>query len=190
MIPFEDLANLFTCDVQNRGTLRLDFDEAAYVYKLIKSLGRPRCVEIGRLFGGSTRLMLAAGGSVLSIDNLSAKSIGGSNEYDIILNVWAAEHELSERLVIAQEDSREYSNDGYICDILFVDGDHRYEGVKADFEHWVPTVRVGGHILFHDSCSARMNSSARPDVVKYMDEVACQLPRVEEVGSLTHFIKT
>jgi predicted O-methyltransferase YrrM len=35
-------------------------------------------------------------------------------------------------------------------DFLFIDGDHRYEGVKADFEMYSPLVRPGGLIGFHD----------------------------------------
>jgi len=33
---------------------------------------------------------------------------------------------------------------------LFIDGDHSYEGVKADFEAWSPYVVVGGIVAFHD----------------------------------------
>ena len=35
-------------------------------------------------------------------------------------------------------------------DILYIDGDHTYAGVKADFELWSPLVRPGGHVIFHD----------------------------------------
>lgn len=35
-------------------------------------------------------------------------------------------------------------------DYLFIDGDHRYEGVKSDFEQYSPLVRKGGVIAFHD----------------------------------------
>jgi predicted O-methyltransferase YrrM len=35
-------------------------------------------------------------------------------------------------------------------DFLLIDGDHRYEGVKADFEMYSPLVRPGGLIAFHD----------------------------------------
>lgn len=35
-------------------------------------------------------------------------------------------------------------------DVLFIDGDHRYEGVKEDFLRYRPMVREGGLILFHD----------------------------------------
>jgi predicted O-methyltransferase YrrM len=35
-------------------------------------------------------------------------------------------------------------------DFLFIDGDHAYEGVKADFELHSRTVRPGGIVAFHD----------------------------------------
>jgi len=35
-------------------------------------------------------------------------------------------------------------------DVLFIDGDHSYDGVKADFELWSPLVRPGGLVIFHD----------------------------------------
>jgi len=35
-------------------------------------------------------------------------------------------------------------------DILFIDGDHTYEGVKADITNWMLLVRPEGLIFFHD----------------------------------------
>lgn len=35
-------------------------------------------------------------------------------------------------------------------DVLFVDGDHSYEGCKADIEHWYPKMKNDGVMLFHD----------------------------------------
>lgn len=40
--------------------------------------------------------------------------------------------------------------EGQQIDYLFIDGDHRYEGVKSDFETYGPLVRKGGLIAFHD----------------------------------------
>ena len=37
-----------------------------------------------------------------------------------------------------------------MVDMLFIDGDHSYEGVKQDFENFYPLVKMGGYILFHD----------------------------------------
>ena len=40
--------------------------------------------------------------------------------------------------------------EGREIDLLFIDGDHAYEAVKADFESLSPLVRQGGIIMFHD----------------------------------------
>lgn len=37
-------------------------------------------------------------------------------------------------------------------DMLFIDGDHTFEGVKADYELYSPLVRPGGMVAFHDIC--------------------------------------
>jgi cephalosporin hydroxylase len=39
---------------------------------------------------------------------------------------------------------------GHKLDVLFIDGDHSYEGVKADFNNYSPLVREGGFTVFHD----------------------------------------
>jgi predicted O-methyltransferase YrrM len=50
-----------------------------------------------------------------------------------------------ETLAIVRNKLRQQS-----LDFLFIDGDHSYEGVKADFEMYSPLVRDGGMIAFHD----------------------------------------
>ena len=39
---------------------------------------------------------------------------------------------------------------GNDLDVLLIDGDHSYEGVKRDFEMYSPLVRKGGIVMFHD----------------------------------------
>jgi cephalosporin hydroxylase len=39
---------------------------------------------------------------------------------------------------------------GRQLDLLFVDGDHSYRGVRTDFEMYAPFVRRGGIVAFHD----------------------------------------
>ena len=39
---------------------------------------------------------------------------------------------------------------GAPIDVLFIDGDHSYEGVKQDYEMYRSLVRPGGIIAFHD----------------------------------------
>ena len=50
---------------------------------------------------------------------------------------------------------------------IFIDGDHRYEGVKADFEAWSPLVRSGGEIGFHD-CQ-------KPEIDRVVEESGWEL---------------
>ena len=39
---------------------------------------------------------------------------------------------------------------GNLLDVLYIDGDHSYEGVKTDYEMYSSLVRPGGLIVFHD----------------------------------------
>jgi len=39
-------------------------------------------------------------------------------------------------------------------DLIFIDGDHSYEGVKKDFEMYVPLLKDGGLLLMHDTINA------------------------------------
>lgn len=35
-------------------------------------------------------------------------------------------------------------------DLLFLDGDHSYDSVRSDLEHWLPKVKEGGIVICHD----------------------------------------
>jgi hypothetical protein len=62
-------------------------------------------------------------------------------------------------------------------DLLFIDGDHRYEYVKQDIELFVPHVMEGGYILFHDY--AEKLKKPKAGVKKAVDEL---LGHYEVVG--------
>ena len=50
-------------------------------------------------------------------------------------------------------------------DLLFIDGDHTYNGVKSDFEMYRSLVRPGGIILFHDICVMAPELNCQVDVL-------------------------
>jgi cephalosporin hydroxylase len=54
-------------------------------------------------------------------------------------------------------------------DLLFIDGDHTYEGVKADFEAYAPLVRSGGVIAFHDIAEHPKESGC--EVARFWQEI-------------------
>ena len=55
------------------------------------------------------------------------------------------------KLIYVHADANEFAKvfDREIA-LLFIDGDHSYEGVKMDTLSWEPKVKKGGTILFHD----------------------------------------
>jgi predicted O-methyltransferase YrrM len=58
-------------------------------------------------------------------------------------------------------------------DLLFIDADHSYLGVKGDYQTWIPYVRRNGRIVFHD-----YSYGWRDDVKKFVDDEVSNDPRV------------
>ena len=51
-------------------------------------------------------------------------------------------------------------------DVIFIDGDHSYEGCKADIDNWYPQMAEHGVMLFHDV------DASSPGVVQAVEEFA------------------
>lgn len=66
-----------------------------------------------------------------------------------------------------QGDSKTLEFDKEI-DVIFIDGDHSYEGCKADIEHWYPKMAKDGVMLFHDC------DETSPGVVRAVKEFVKQ----------------
>lgn|GEM_PF-504993 len=56
-------------------------------------------------------------------------------------------------------------------DVLFIDGDHTYEGVRQDFEAYSPSVRPGGLIVFHDILDSDYHRSLGVFVSRLWEEI-------------------
>ena len=76
-------------------------------------------------------------------------------------------------------------------ELLFIDGDHTYEGAKADFDRWSEYVRPGGHLLFHDAVDAGGYGNTYPGIVRLRGEVETNpaWQRRPGAGSIAHFVK-
>jgi predicted O-methyltransferase YrrM len=64
-------------------------------------------------------------------------------------------------------------------DLLFIDGDHSYEGVRRDYELYAPLVSAGGLIALHDICvradqwpQTRTLAAEPPDVGRFWAELS------------------
>lgn len=63
-------------------------------------------------------------------------------------------------------------------DVLVIDGDHSYSGVRSDFENYLGMMRQGGFIIFDD-----YGAENWPDVKRFIDSEVVGNDRVDQVGS-------
>jgi predicted O-methyltransferase YrrM len=73
-------------------------------------------------------------------------------------------------------------------DFVFIDGDHSYEGLKADWEGWSKLIAQGGIAALHDSRSAPGRPIEDWGSVRYTHDVIEHDPNfkiIETVDSLT-----
>lgn len=99
--------------------------------------GAPNIVNIG-IFRGATMYCLREGATkanLLGIDIKPPDAPIGKN--------------LRAKLIFANS-AICHAEFSYPIHLLFIDGDHRYTGVRADIAGWAPKVVSGGIIAFHD----------------------------------------
>ncbi len=121
---------------------------------------RPKTVlEIGTRSGGTFFLLCRLsdpGATVVSLDLPGGRWGGGYGTYRI--PIIHRMRQPGQRLHLLRGDSHHPAMrdrltkvlGGRPIDLLFIDGDHSYGGVKQDFEMYSPLVRPGGAIAFHD----------------------------------------
>ena len=196
---FEDTSFLFASNTLNHGIISLAFDEAAYLYRLVASLPAAALAEIGRFRGGSTLLMAAATderSELWSYDS-HVKIVGvySGGELDEQLRQALERYGLADRVHLVVADSRTAEPPARPCDLVFLDGDHSYAGVRADYEHWRRFVKPGGHLVLHDAVevAGRLDGPLEgvPQLVRDIEQAdGAYWSRRPAAGSLAHFIRT
>jgi predicted O-methyltransferase YrrM len=147
------------------------------------SLKAKNVLEIGSYFGSSLHHWLyysAENARIISID-LPISEFCGSHDPRVPVQEFAIKNEWKlwtkrnkNKLHLIQHCSQLESTkkevekllDGDLLDFLFIDGDHRYENVKKDFEMYSPLVKKGGRIALHD-----INYAEEGGVHKLWDEI-------------------
>jgi len=116
----------------------------------------PRSVlEIGTAYGGTLFALATAAHPDAHIASLDLPSPEGyPPEREPLYRAFAR---AGQRLDLVRADShlsatrdRIAALMGGALDLLFIDGDHTYEGVRRDWELYGPLVRSGGLVAFHD----------------------------------------
>lgn len=134
----------------------------AVLYSIARFLPAHLALEIG-VDDGSTTLPLLLGvaehgGHLFSVDPARCDAA----------KVAVAASGFSDHWHFAQMKSADVVDeiqDGSL-DLVFIDGDHSYEGVRTDWLLFEPKVRPGGLILFHD----KMNVRDFPGIGRLIDE--------------------
>ena len=169
--------------------IRLDPWEGEYLFTMA-ARAKHCIVEIGRLHGGSTFLLASANADVpiYSID-LDPKN-------DERLSRLLQEHGLGKNVHLLTGDSQKGSfPDISDIDLLFIDGDHSYEGCSNDLVNWYPKVLARGHVLLHDSYFGCDVQSAVADFIQEKDPGVVVSPFISPyhwhspLGSLAHLMK-
>lgn len=133
--------------------------ELAELIREVRNLKPLNVLEIGTAKGGTLFLwtrLAQQNAMIVSIDLPGGKFGGGySKRRGAIYQRFRGKHQ---NLHLLREDSHapetlgkaESLFEGKPVDLLFIDGDHTYDGVKKDWEMYSPLVRPGGIVVFHD----------------------------------------
>lgn len=67
-------------------------------------------------------------------------------------------------------------------DIIFIDGDHSFEGCMADVKRYAPMVKPGGYFILHDYFGwFDKNGVNGSPIKKAVDEIVAQIPTIERI---------
>lgn len=134
---------------------------------------KPRVVvEIGTRHGGTFYgLCKAAAGDALliSIDLPDGPFGGGYEESDLPrLRSYARAKQRTEFIRGDSHDPATLAELRTILgereiDVLFIDGDHTYDGVRMDYDMYAPLVRAGGLVALHDIAPAPQRHGSEVD---------------------------
>jgi predicted O-methyltransferase YrrM len=149
---------------------------------IVRSLALKTVVEIGR-FRGDTLLVLAhaphADATIVSMDLTPLGRIRSA----LLHTLAGKRHNI--HLLTADSHSAEtltsVSSLAQALDLLFIDGDHSYAGVRRDFEMYAPLVRQGGMIAFHDI--ARHPPERRCEVSRFWAELKNSYKHLEIIAN-------
>ena len=164
-----------------------EFLELVDIYKALKPM---RVLEIGTQEGGTLYHWIRnaeKGCKVMVMDIFQNLPDSAEEELGKIWNEWAGNKvELYIHSGKSQDQNAFYYayNKLKEIDFLFIDGDHSYEGAKADFLNYGPMVRKGGVIAFHDLITPKHGRQNHIQICKVWDEIKEHGYKTQELYSM------
>lgn len=156
--------------------------------------GKRRVVEIGVWHGVSTRRLRRAmdpGGVLFAVDPYPPGRLGFSFPRLIARREVAGVSGAAVRwmrMTAVEAASRLAASGAAPVELVFIDGDHSYDGLAADWTSWSPLVASGGLVALHDSRSSETRSLDGAGSARYTREHILVDPRFElaqEVDTLS-----
>jgi len=118
-----------------------------------------KAAEVGVWHGITTCRIaqcLGPSGIVYAVDNYPPGRLGLSLQYYV---AWRNTRKWRNKIQFVRKTGKEAAAyfaqvGGAEFDFVFIDGDHSYEGLRADWEAWAPLIAPDGIVALHDSCSS------------------------------------
>jgi predicted O-methyltransferase YrrM len=192
---FEDLVFLFSSNQLNHGIASLQLDEAALLFRVAREAGPGTLAEIGRFRGGSTLITATAmhrRAELWSYDlHVALRPDLPGDLLDRELLDALRRYGLASRVHLVVGDSHTAELPAAPLVALFVDGDHAYEGARADYERWRDLIAPGGHLLFHDAVDRGRFGSYSAGVARLVAAIERErdFERLAGAGSIAHFVR-
>lgn len=150
--------------------------EIALMRKIVRKLPKNAIVvEIGSFKGRSTNviadeLKYANGGLIHAID-LWKGNTGWRDDFDTdVMKTFLNNVKYNSHVIIpVRSDSKKaykQFKDNSV-DMVFIDGDHSYEGVKADIQNFAPKIKTSGFLLLHDALEKSVIQAIQESELKY-----------------------
>lgn len=159
------------------------------LYRIVCESNPSRVLEIGTARGGTLYLWTQAASDravIISVDLPGGEFGGAYPECRIPFYQAFAKPKQSLHLLRCNSHEKNTAKKvnellgSHPVDFLFIDGDHTYEGVKADFLLYEPMVRQGGLIAFHDILPRA--DSPDIEVDRFWNEIKNQYETREFIG--------
>jgi predicted O-methyltransferase YrrM len=120
--------------------------EVEYLFSVARR-ARVGILETGRFNGGSLFVMACAAPETVPVYSIDIRP-----RDDVFLRKKLDEFSPGRQvdLIVGDSQRTSYPQIGDI-DLLFIDGDHQYEGCLSDIRTWYSHLVENGHLMFHDS---------------------------------------
>lgn len=167
--------------------IRMEPWEIEYLY-LVASTSRVGIVETGRFNGGSVLTLAAANRQV------PITSVDIAPQNDALLVDMMKKINVGENVTLIVGDSQKTKYD-VPYDVVYIDGDHSFQGCLNDLHNWCDDLVPGGHVVLHDCYYGNEVQQAVVEYLRGKNVIMHLTPFIPHqhkytpTGSLCHFQK-